>query len=174
MKTPFQPHSIHERAALVLATAAVVFGLSACDQNQTGQTPGQQLDSVISKTEGTATAAANKAAELADKARDNTKAYLDSPQVKQDVASVKDAISNAGSALKDTTGDAAITATVSTELARDPDLSARRIDVETKAGVVRLSGPAPTAEAKAKAERLALNVKGVASVDNQLVVGAVN
>jgi len=66
--------------------------------------------------------------------------------------------------------DASITAAVSTGLAKDPDLSAIKIDVDTKGGQVTLSGPAPTAAAKARAEEIAKSVKGVSAVDNKLEV----
>ena len=64
--------------------------------------------------------------------------------------------------------DASITAAVSTGLAKDPDLSAIKIDVDTKGGQVTLSGPAPNAAAKARAEEIAKSVKGVSAVDNKL------
>ena len=67
--------------------------------------------------------------------------------------------------------DAAITASVTAGLAKDPDLSAIKINnVDTKGGVVTLNGPAPTAAAKARAEDIAKGVEGVSSVDNKLEV----
>jgi len=66
--------------------------------------------------------------------------------------------------------DAAITASVSTGLAKDPDLSAIKIDVDTKGGVVTLSGPAPTAAAKSRAGEIAKSVNGVSAVNNNLEV----
>jgi hyperosmotically inducible protein len=55
-------------------------------------------------------------------------------------------------------------------LAKDPDLSAIKINVDTKGGAVSLKGPAPSAAAKARAEEIAKGVQGVTSVDNQLDV----
>ncbi len=72
--------------------------------------------------------------------------------------------------MADKLDDAAITAAVSTVLAKDPDLSAIKIDVDTKNGVVTLNGPAPTAGAKTKAADIAGKIQGVTSVNNQLVV----
>jgi len=66
--------------------------------------------------------------------------------------------------------DASITAAVSTGLAKDPDLSAIKIDVDTKGGQVTLNGPAPNAAAKARAGEIAKSVKGVSAVDNKLEV----
>jgi hyperosmotically inducible periplasmic protein len=66
--------------------------------------------------------------------------------------------------------DTAITASVSASLAADSQLSAINIDVNTNAGHVQLTGPAPSLQAKNKATLIAQNVKGVVSVDNKLVV----
>jgi len=68
--------------------------------------------------------------------------------------------------------DATITTKVNAALAADKDLSAVKIDVDTKDGVVTLTGPAPTPEAASKATKLAKDVKGVTSVNNKLTVKA--
>jgi osmotically-inducible protein OsmY len=78
--------------------------------------------------------------------------------------------SQASTTLGEKIDDVTITATVSTGLAKDPDLSAIKINVDTKDGVVTLNGPAPSAAAKDKATDIAKQVKGVTSVNNQLVV----
>jgi len=70
----------------------------------------------------------------------------------------------------DRVSDAVITTTVNAELAKDPSLSALKIDVDTTDGRVVLHGSAPTEIARERATTLASNVKGVVSVDNQLVV----
>lgn len=68
--------------------------------------------------------------------------------------------------------DASITASVSAGLAKDPELSAIKINVDTKNGVVNLQGPAPSADARERATTIAKAVRGVSSVNNQLVVSA--
>jgi hyperosmotically inducible periplasmic protein len=68
--------------------------------------------------------------------------------------------------------DAAITASIKTELAKDPSLSALRINVDTKEGLVSLTGTAPDAVSRDRATRVAAAVKGVLSVDNMLVVNS--
>jgi osmotically-inducible protein OsmY len=68
--------------------------------------------------------------------------------------------------------DASITASVSAGLAKDPELSAIKINVDTKNGVVNLQGPAPSADARERATTIAKAVRGVSSVNNQLVVNA--
>lgn len=67
-------------------------------------------------------------------------------------------------------GDAGITASVKTALAADPSLSAVKIDVTTKDGVVSLNGPAPDEKSRERAEVLAAAPEGVTRVDNHLVV----
>jgi hypothetical protein len=66
--------------------------------------------------------------------------------------------------------DTGITAAVKTALAADPQLSAWKIDVDTRDGVVVLAGPAPDARSRDRAEVLASAPQGVLRVDNRLVV----
>lgn len=68
--------------------------------------------------------------------------------------------------------DAQITAKVNAGLAADKDLSAIKIDVDTKDGVVTLMGPVPNNDAKSRATDIAKNVQDVKSVNNQLSVSA--
>jgi len=67
--------------------------------------------------------------------------------------------------------DAAITTKIEAKLAADPDVSAFNVDVDTNQGVVRLSGTVEDREARAIAERLARETKGVSRVINQIEVG---
>ncbi|MBT2321976.1 BON domain-containing protein [Variovorax paradoxus] len=160
------------KPVLALCAAGALLSLAGCSDEKSDQSAGKQIDSAVEKTRDATVAGAHKAAELAEKARDNTRAYFESPEVKRDAAAVKESLKNASDALTAKTDDAAITASVTAGLARDSELSARRIDVSTSAGTVRLAGPAPSAEAKARAETIARAVKGVNSVDNQLAVAA--
>lgn len=68
--------------------------------------------------------------------------------------------------------DMSITAAIKADLAKDPDLSAMKINVDTTSGVVTLTGPAPSMAAKERAATIVHNVKGVAGVNNNLEVGA--
>lgn len=70
----------------------------------------------------------------------------------------------------DAVGDAAITVAVNAELAKDDQLSALRIDVDTLDGRVTLAGSAPSDTARDRATLLTQSVKGVKSVDNRLAV----
>ena len=153
--------------AVVLVACSALLG--ACfDRSQ--ESTRQDVDRAVDKTQETTMAAARKAAELAETARDKTRDYLTSPEVKQDAAAAKNAIRNLGAAAVETGDDAAITRSVAAGLAKDDELKASRIDIVTRGGAVRLAGPAPSAAAKARAGEIAKSVAGVSTVDNQLVV----
>lgn len=64
--------------------------------------------------------------------------------------------------------DAAITAGVFAALARDPMLAALKIDVDTAAGRMQLTGAAPDAAARDRATAVAAAVTGVTGVENRL------
>lgn len=171
--TTMDPQALKPGRLALCVVAGAILSLAACS-DQASRNAEKEVDAAVEKTKDATVAGARKAAELAEKARDNTKAYFESPEVKRDVAAAKDAVKNAGTALTAKTDDAAITASVMAALARDPELSARRIDVRTSAGAVQLAGPAPSKEAKARAETIARAVKGVSAVDNRLEVTATN
>jgi len=69
-----------------------------------------------------------------------------------------------------TVDDSAITVKVKTALAGDPRTKAHQVNVETREGVVQLSGFVDSSEAKSTAEELARAVDNVKSVDNELDV----
>jgi osmotically-inducible protein OsmY len=100
-------------------------------------------------------------------------------QVDRAIASSKNAAKDIGQTAREksnqmaqSVGDATITAAINADLAKDPELSALRINVDTHDGHVALYGSAPSEAAKQRAERLAMNQKGVSSVDNKLAVEA--
>ena len=66
--------------------------------------------------------------------------------------------------------DTAITTKVKSKLATDSQTSAIRISVETKNGVVTLTGDVPNDTEKTKAEALAKNTEGVKRVQNEIKV----
>ena len=144
----------------LIVAAAAALSLAACSRDD-NRTAGQQLDSAIAKTE----AATDKAA---------TEIKQESAEAKAAMARSADkaalAVDNTVAKVADKTSDAMITASVNAELAKDPSLSALKIDVDTHDGKVMLQGVAPNAAAKARATTLAANVKGVTSVENRLSV----
>jgi hyperosmotically inducible periplasmic protein len=68
--------------------------------------------------------------------------------------------------------DAAISANVRAEIAKDSELQAAQVSVDTADGRVALRGSAPSAAARERATSLAARVRGVESVENQLIVEA--
>jgi hyperosmotically inducible protein len=157
------------RAWLVVLAVGAALSLAACDRND-NRTAGEKLDSAVAKTEQAAETAAAKTGEAVKEAKAKVDASGTTSEVKEGMANAKQAAKEAGASMSATVDDAAITASVSAGLAKDPDLSAIKINVDTKAGAVSLKGPAPTAAAKTRAEEIAKGVQGVTSVDNQLEV----
>ncbi len=66
--------------------------------------------------------------------------------------------------------DSTITATVKSKLAADAETSALNINVDTKGGVVTLSGGGATQAEKTQAEQIARNTEGVTRVVNNITV----
>lgn len=77
---------------------------------------------------------------------------------------------NAADEVGSKVSDAVITTSVNAELAKDSQLSALKINVDTSSGRVALRGTAPDASSRERATQLAMAVKGVVSVDNQLTI----
>ncbi|APW38566.1 hypothetical protein RD110_16290 [Rhodoferax koreense] len=152
------------RTTLVAAGAlALTLGLSACNKQDGGQTVGQKLDNAVAKTEQAAGEAKNDAKNAMASAESSMKGS--GSEAKADAKEAANAVAN-------TVDDMAITTSVSAALVKDPDLSAIKINVDTKNGAVSLSGPAPSAAAKERATSIAQGVKGVTSVTNNLTAPA--
>ena len=141
--------NISKRAQVVIATTAVLLSLAACGQKEE-TTVGQKIDGAIASTE-----------QAAQEAKQDMQAAA---------GDMKREGEQAAQAVADTAADAAITTKVKAALAADTQLSALRIEVDTVAGVVSLTGPAPSADAADRATVLAKAVEGVTSVRNKLVV----
>ena len=160
------PGASRPRATLAIAgSLLVLMALGACGKTDDSQTVGQKVDSAIAKTEQVTREAKDKASASLAKAEETMKVDA---QKAQDLT--KTAVDKAADKISSTAQDVAITTSISAALAKDPDLSAIKIDVDTKGGAVTLTGPAPTAAARDKATVLAKAVKGVMSVDNKLAV----
>ena len=159
-----------KRPVLVLTSLALALVLSACNKHDDAKTAGQKLDSAIDQTEQAAALARAKTEQSAVQAKAKTEAAF---------ANAGEALKNAASAAKGAASkasekidDMAITAAVSSGLAKDPDLSAFKINVDTKDGAVILNGSAPTEAARERAGTIAKTVNGVHSVDNKLTLKA--
>jgi len=144
MNKPKQP-------ILWLAGIAAAASLSACDQTG-NQTAGQKLDQTVAEAKQTASEVRADASAMAKDA--------------------KDTASLTATTVADSARDLAITAKANAELARDSQLSALRINVDTQDGRVVLTGTAPTAAAREHATKLVGVLEGVKSVDNRLEIKA--
>lgn len=162
MNTQMIFQSPAHRIASILAVSVLALGLSACGKNEE-PTVGQRLDSAVEKTEQAAADARAKTESVMQNAENKIEQSAANAQ-----ASAQDAAANAKGAIDDAT----ITAQVNAGLAKDPDLSALKINVDTVNGAVTLNGPAPSTVARDRAETIAKAVSGVTSVNNQLVVTA--
>ena len=149
------------RQLALIGSLISLVGLTACDKNSDGQTVGQKLDSAVVNVEQKAIEAKIKAATSLTTAGDAIKDATQNAEVSgsKTVASISNQVD-----------DAAITASIAAGFAKDADLSAIKIDVDTKNGSVTLYGPAPTATARDRATAIAKSIKGVTSVDNKLVI----
>lgn len=136
--------------SLALCLALAGLGLSACKPKPEDPTLGQRVDKTLDSVERGADKAAQGAKDMAQDA--------------------KSAGGEAMGKVEASLGDAAITTGVNAELAKDAQLSALQINVDTRDGRVALKGKAPNAAARERATQLAAAVKGVLSVDNQLIV----
>ena len=162
-------HHPASRIAGILAVSAMALGLAACDKMKE-PTVGQKLDSAVENTER----AAADAKVDAEKAMESAQSKIEEGVAKTEAAaeSAGNTARDAGSSAMGVVDDVAITAQVSAGLAKDPALSALKIDVDTRNGVVTLNGPAPTLDAKDRATGIAQGVKGVSSVVNLLTIQA--
>ena len=143
-------NSMTSKGLVAVSSLAALLALGACGQRTDDQTVGQKVDSGVAKTEQ---AAAETGAAMKDAGN-----------------RAETAVMGAAADTKSVVTDAEITAKVNAGLAADKDLSAIKINVDTKDGIVTLNGPVPNAAAKSRASDIARNVKDVKSVDNQLNV----
>lgn len=179
---------------VVFAAAALVGVLAGCSPQSDANKPAEAVvrnepapDAVTAASGAAATASAamgnaadnikeaageakDKAAAAADTAGEKAAAAADTAgdKVAAAAAATKEkAVELAGDA-KELAGDAAVTARVKTTLAADASLSALDINVDTKDGVVKLTGTAPDSAARNRATEVVKGLKGVSKVDNQL------
>lgn len=81
-------------------------------------------------------------------------------------------VSSSGRTFGDVMDDSAITTAIKSKLAWSKNTNGISTNVVTKAGRVTLQGTADSAAVKELTGRMAMNTRGVVSVDNQLVVNA--
>lgn len=76
----------------------------------------------------------------------------------------------AGKDKTDLTSDDALFDLVRRKLANDPDVRGGSLTVEVKNGVVTITGVLEKEKLKARATKVAMKVKGVKKVDNQITI----
>jgi len=141
-----------------LLAALLLAGCGKSNDTQTGNTGN---DTTVAKAEQKADDMKADAAQGMERAKEATKNAAND---------VKDASKNAMDSTKNAVEDAAITTSVKASLAKDKDLRALAINVDTSGGAVALHGTAPDPAARERATQIASAVKGVQSVDNQLTI----
>jgi hyperosmotically inducible periplasmic protein len=147
----------------LLASVALVGCNRQDSDGRAESTPGQRSDAVVTKAERQGEQAQSRSSQAVSEAKqDAREAVQDAKQAG------KQASEQAGGAVN----DAVITASVNAGLAKDKNLSALKIDVDTSGGRVALHGTAPDAASRDRATEIAQTVKGVVSVDNQLTVAS--
>ena len=97
----------------------------------------------------------------ADKNKNNTLSYDEYAAYKSEVQ---------GKESKRVISDSTITSKIKSKYLLEKGIKSFKVSVETKDGIVVLSGFVDSAEVKANAERIARSVNGVKSVSNGLVV----
>lgn len=150
-----------QRCLHILAVSAMAFGLAACGKSE--ETAGQKLDSAVEKSQQ----AAQSAGQKIDNAVSSASAKIEEGAAKVESAT-HNAMNQAGAVLDDT----GITAQIKADLIKEPEISALKIDVDTKSGAVTLTGSVPSDALKARAGDIAKSVKGVTQVSNMLQVKA--
>jgi hyperosmotically inducible periplasmic protein len=106
----------------------------------------------------------------ADKQAANNQAQQAQNKAKDTANSATKGAKDAANTAKDAGADALITGKVKTKLLAESPANAAKVNVDTKDGVVTLTGTIDSNEFKAKAESLAKATEGVKSVTNNITV----
>ncbi len=159
MKVPKNPSPQVMRA---LAAAIIALSLAACSkEGDDARTAGNKLDDGIARVEQHSEALKADVQRGAADAASSTSAALQ--DVKQASLEMREQV---GADLS----DAGIVTLVKARLAGDTALTSSNINVDSTQGRVVLRGSAADALAVGRAREIALGVKGVLAVDNQLTV----
>ncbi|CAA9890621.1 Hyperosmotically inducible protein [Candidatus Methylobacter favarea] len=190
-KNAYRHLSISERAFIVMCLSSAL-GLAGCQQGseeKAEQKIDESTERTTEKLEGakeTVEDRAEQAKENIDKSAEATKENLEYKQKRVEEAGekAKDTIEESAEKTKESIGtktqsaenvvnDSVITTKIKTEFLADPLLKSTQISVTTVGGVASLSGAVDSQQSIDRALQIARNVKGVKSVENNLVVSAV-
>jgi len=171
-----------------IAGVALTAGTIACSATRTQKAPGEQLDDAVVLGNVKAALIADpvtKARQIDVEVRRGVvqlNGFVDSSAEKSQATTVATgvngvmevqnnlAVNTATATAGEVIDDSILTAKVKAKLIESSDTKAHQINVETKLGVVHLSGFVDTANAKAKASELARSVSGVKDVKNEISV----
>ena len=157
---PGRPFFLRPAVLWSMTTVALAL-LSACGKPDDNKTVGQKVDAAIAKSEKAAAETKVKT----ESAIANASSALKEAAQKVEISS-KSIAQKAEAKFDDVT----ITANIKAEIARDIELSAFKLNVDTVNGAVVIKGIAPTSTAKDRVAKIAKAVQGVTAVDNQVVV----
>jgi len=180
--------NVKQTLVAVIAGIAMTVGTSACSATRTQKSPGEQLDdSVITGNVKAALIAdpVTKARQIDVEVRRGVvqlNGFVDSAAEKAQATTVTTridgvmevqnnlAVNTATATAGEVIDDSILTAKVKAKLIESDRTKAHEINVETKLGVVHLSGFVNSASEKAAASEIALSVSGVKDVKNEISV----
>src|SRR5512134_1401060 len=170
-----------------LAVSALI-GAAACSATRTQRSPGEHLDDavILGNVKAALIAEPNTSAREinveVNRGIVQLNGFVDTPaeraratMVATEVDGVVEVRNNlglkpGGTTLGEVIDDSLLTAKVKAALIESPETKAHQITVETKEGVVQLSGFVDSLNAKAAATTVALSVTGVKNVRNEISV----
>ncbi len=177
------------KTLVALIASGTLLTAAACSSTRTQRAPGEQVDDAALLTSVKSALVANSVTEAGEVNVDVNRGvvklsgFVDTPKEKSAAADVAGKVDGVQSVQNDiavkgggdsTAGevidDSVVTAKVKTALIESSDTKAHQINVETKQGVVQLSGFVDNAAAKAAATNVAKSVTGVKDVRNELSV----
>jgi hyperosmotically inducible protein len=176
------------KTLVALIASGTLLTVAACSSTRTQRAPGEQVDDAALLTSVKSALVSNPVTEAGeinvDVNRGTVKlsGFVDTQEEKSkagDVARGVDgvktvqndiAVQTKNSSTGEVIDDSVLTTKVKTALITSSETKAHQINVETKQGVVQLSGFVDTAAAKSAATDLAKSVTGVKDVKNELSV----
>jgi hyperosmotically inducible protein len=153
MKIKNDQPMIFSNVFVTLLLAAVI-GLTGCKQEGPAEEAGKKVDESVERTE--------------ERLEEGTEQRQESMEERDEAMGQK------SGSVEEYLDDSAITAKIKAEMVADPLLSAAKIDVITDKGVVKLSGVLNSQQSADRALEIVRSVKGVKSVENNLVVSPVS
>jgi len=138
----------------------------------TGKVLGQEEESRAIEIARSVPGVANVVSKLDVETRIGNSEVEERVEENEEVAQEKLDETHKDNSIGDRIDDASITARVKLAFAKDPAVSAYKLDVDTSRGIVTLSGPVKTSTEAQRAISVAESVHGVKQVNSVLTVGS--